>query len=281
MKLHAIHAGYFKLDGGAMHGVVPKKLWEKKNPPDENNLCTWDTRLLLVEYDEKRVLIDSGLGNKQSDKFFSYYEPHGPKLIESLEKAGFAPEDITDNFLTHLHFDHVGGAVKWKDDHTGYELTFPKATYWSHKRHWYHAMHPNAREKASFLEENLEPIQDARRLELLEEPDEVFPGFSFILVNGHTDSQMLPVIRFGSHTIIYVADLIPSAAHIPTAWVMGYDIRPLETMKEKANLLTEAAEKNFILFFEHDPKVECCTVEKTDKGIRIRETFSLADIEGK
>lgn len=278
MKLHVIEAGTLKLDGGAMFGVVPKTLWSKQYPPDENNLCTWTMRCLLVETEDRLILIDNGMGSKQSDKFFSHYQPQGDGIVQALRKKGFEPEDITDNFLTHLHFDHCGGGVQWNANRTGYELTFPNATYWSHKKQWEHAMNPNAREKASFLKENLKPMKESGQLSLLDGVEELLPSFTYRLVHGHTESQMLPQLIYNGRTLIYMADLLPSHVHVPLPWVMAYDIRPLETFKEKEVFLTEAAEKEYILFFEHDNTTECCTLEQTEKGVRVKEKFKLADI---
>jgi len=282
MKLSVVHAGNFKLDGGAMFGVVPKGLWQKANPPDEHNLCTWAMRCLLVEEGDRRVLIDTGMGKKQDAKFFSYYHPDSPDALEqSLKNLGHGFEHITDVFLTHLHFDHCGGALIRSDD--GEILPrFPNATYWSHRTHWNWATQPNEREKASFLPENILPLQQAGVLRFLDEADEsaLPPGFSVQIVNGHTEAMMLPKIRIGERTLLFCADLIPSAAHIPLPWVMAYDVRPLVTLKEKRETLEQAAAENWVLFFEHDRVIECCTVEKTERGVRLKETFALSEVGG-
>jgi len=276
MKLYSIPSGYFKLDGGAMFGVVPKSLWQRVNPPDERNLCTWAMRLLLVEEGDRLVLIDTGIGDKQSERFFSHYEPHGDDSIDkSLARYGFTRDDITDVFLTHLHFDHVGGAIVRKDGKL--QSAFPNACYWSHEDHWHWALHPNEREKASFLKENIEPIAESGQLKLIREGEvpELFPGFDIRLSYGHTEAQMIPHIRYKGHTVVFCADSLPSAGHIPLPWVMAYDIRPLVTLDEKRNFLTEAAREGYILFLEHDKDHECCTVKMTEKGPRLDRTFPL------
>lgn len=279
MKLHTIETGFFKLDGGAMHGVVPKTLWEKKNPADENNLCTWAMRCLLIDTGDKRILIDNGMGNKQDEKFFGYYYPHGAAdLISSIRNAGYEPEDITDNWLTHLHFDHCGGGIKWNKDRTEFEPTFPNATYHTHRDHWDWAMNPNPREKASFLKENLLPMKEAGRLNFLSKGSDISPELDFILAHGHTEAMMLPVIKLGDKTILYMADLCPSLAHLRLAWVLSYDVRPLNTMSERKTVLDKACDENWVLFFEHDPKIECCTLKRTEKGVAYDELFSLTDI---
>lgn len=280
MRLFTINAGYFKLDGGAMHGVVPKSMWNKANPADDANMCSWAMRCLLIEHGNYKILIDTGMGTKQDDKFFGYYHPHGEDTLEkSLAKHGFTPDDITDVFLTHLHFDHCGGAIKREGGNL--VPAFPKAKYWSCEKHWLSATAPNEREKASFLKENIIPIKDSGQLLLVDVPDgeEWLPGIRIRYTNGHTDSMMLPQIKFNDTTIFFCADLIPSAAHISMPWVMAYDMRPLDTLKEKENILTTAAEENWVLFFEHDPKIECCTLQKTEKGIRLKESFDLSEIE--
>ncbi len=279
MKLYSINTGHFKLDGGAMFGVVPKSIWNKLNPADENNLCSWALRCLLVQTGDRLILIDNGNGDKQDEKFFSHYFLHGNDTLEkSLKKNGFDFGDITDVFLTHLHFDHCGGSVKWNKDRTGYELTFPNATYWSNERHWKWATQPNKRERASFLKENILPIQESGRLKFTKEGEELFPGFKIRYANGHTDAMMLPEIKIEEKTIIYCADLLPSAAHIPLPYVMAYDMFPLTTLNEKEVFLNEAVEKNFILFFEHDPIHECCTLQKTDKGVRVKSLHKLSEL---
>lgn len=276
MNLHTIDTGFFKLDGGAMFGVVPRVLWNSHNPADANNLCTWAMRCLLIEEGNRLVLIDTGMGDKQSEKFFSHYEPHGDTtLLQSLGKSGFGAEDVTDVVLTHLHFDHVGGAVVRDKD--SLRPAFPNATYWSDADHWRWALHPNPRERASFLRENILPIQESGQLQYIEKGTSPFENVDFIHVNGHTEQMMLPVVRYDGKTIIYAADLIPSAAHVPLAWVMAYDVRPLLTMQEKETVLSRAVEENCILIFEHDPVHEAALVEKTEKGIRIRERGTLRD----
>ena len=280
MNLHVINTGFFKLDGGAMFGVVPKSLWQRANPPDDNNMCSWALRCLLIEDGDKLILIDNGIGNKQSEKFFSYYYMHGEDSLEkSLNKAGFSPDDITDAFLTHLHFDHCGGSLKYNGSKI--ELTFKNATYWSNEAHWQWATHPNAREKASFLKENILPIEESGHLKFTRingESKGLDGPFKIFFADGHTEKMMIPLILYKDKTIAYMADLIPSAAHIPIAYVMGYDVRPLQTMKEKEIFLNKAVEEEYILFFEHDPVIECCTLQQTEKGVRVKETFHLKDI---
>ncbi|MCS5489808.1 MBL fold metallo-hydrolase [Algoriphagus limi] len=279
MELYTVNTGFFKLDGGAMFGVVPKVLWSRTSPSDENNLCTWAMRSLLVVDGNRVVLIDNGIGDKQDAKFFSHYYLHGDDSLEkSLKNLGVAFHQITDNFLTHLHFDHCGGGVKY-GSHGQYEMTFPRATYWTNKDHWKWATEPNPREKASFLKENIFPMQELNQLDYVDlEKKQLFPGFDFITVDGHTDKQMLPKLTYKGKTIVFVADLLPSVAHIPIPYVMGYDTRPLLTMDEKAKFLEEAVENDYILFFEHDPINECCTLKRTEKGIRVDQTFRLDEI---
>jgi glyoxylase-like metal-dependent hydrolase (beta-lactamase superfamily II) len=277
MKIYLIPTGNFKLDGGAMFGVVPKSIWNKIIPADENNMCTWAMRCLLIEKEDKLILIDNGIGDKQSEKFFSYYYLHGDDSLEkSLAKYGFKPEDITDMFLTHLHFDHCGGGIKWNKDKTGFEATFPNATYWSNKRHWKWATEPNPREKASFLKENILPMQDLGVLKFVE--DENFDLFDIIYVDGHTDHQMLPKINYKGKTIVFMADLLPSIGHIPLPYVMAYDTRPLITMNEKAKFLNEAADNGYYLFLEHDANNELCTVKHTEKGVRLDKTYRFDEV---
>lgn len=277
MKLHVIDTGFFKLDGGAMFGVVPKVLWSKQQIADENNLVNWAMRCLLVEKDNKLILIDTGMGDKQGENFFKHYYPSGDAtLMSSIEKAGFKAEDITDVILTHLHFDHCGGAVK-KDENGVLVPAFPNATYWSEKNHWNWAIKPNPREKASFLKENFVPLQEAGVLKFINEETEVIPEISFALAHGHTESMLIPYINFEGKTIVYMADLLPSPSHVPLAWVMGYDIRPLDTLREKEAFFEDAAARNFILFFEHDEKVEAGTVQQTEKGYKIDKIGNLKD----
>jgi len=276
MKLHTIETGFFKLDGGAMFGVVPKQIWSKTNPPDENNLCTWAMRCLLIEDGKRLILIDNGIGDKQDAKFLSHYHLHGDDtLIKSINKAGFSENDITDMFLTHLHFDHCGGGVKRAGEKL--ELTFPNATYWSNTDHWSWATKPNFREKASFLKENILPMEESGHLKMVQQKESGFP-FEIFYASGHTDKMMIPMILYKGHTICYMADLLPSVSHIPLPYVMGYDTRPLITMEEKERFLNEAADKNYVLFFEHDPLNECATVKRTEKGIRLDRTFKLSDL---
>lgn len=277
MQVYVIDTGFFKLDGGAMYGVVPKSIWQKLNPSDENNLCSWAMRCLLIEDGNRLTLIDTGLGNKQDAKFFSYYYLHGTaSLLQSIQKTGFSPDEITDVILTHLHFDHVGGAVSCNTDKTKYFPTFKNARYWSTPRHWQWAIQPNAREKASFLKENILPLQD--RLHWIEEGQaSPFTNIDFLFVDGHTEAMLLPKIQIGNQTILYMADLIPSTGHIALPYVMSYDVRPLLTMDEKATILNQAVEKDWILFFEHDPITECAVVQHTEKGIRIENQGALTE----
>jgi len=283
MKLHSINTGLFKLDGGAMFGVVPKSIWQKTNPADNNNMCTWAMRLLLVEEGKRLILVDTGIGNKQSEKFFSHYYLHGNDTLDnSLRQLGFHRDDITDVFLTHLHFDHCGGAIEYNASKDGFIPAFKNATYWSNERHWEWATKPNSREKASFLSENILPIQESGQLKFIERQSEFMErselGFGILFVDGHTDSMMVPHINYKDKTICYMADLLPSTAHIPLPYVMGYDTRPLITMEEKSKFLTRATEKEFILMLEHDSVNECCTLQNTEKGIRLDKTFRLEDI---
>lgn len=279
MNLHVIDTGLFKLDGGAMFGVVPKTLWNKLNPADENNLCNWAMRCLLVEEGNRLILIDTGIGDKQDDSFFKHYYLSGDATLESSLKAkGFSPDDVTDVFLTHLHFDHVGGAVKWNQDRSRLVCRFPNATYWSAEKQWNHALVPNAREKPSFLKENIVPIQENGQLKFLRPGQELLPGFSFLEVNGHTEGMLLPKINYRGRTIVYLADLMPSRHHVPVNYVIGYDIRPLDTMKERMDLHTEAIERNYVYFFEHDPTAECGTVMMTDRGPRLERFFPLSEV---
>ncbi|HXR83562.1 MAG TPA: MBL fold metallo-hydrolase [Hanamia sp.] len=279
MKLYSINAGHFKLDGGAMFGVVPKSMWNKLNPSDENNMCNWAMRCLLIEDEGRMILVDNGMGNKQDEKFFGYYYLNGDDTLEkSLKKYGFSKDDITDVFLTHLHFDHCGGSIEKINDQ--FVPAFKNATYWSNENHWKWAVHPNDREKASFLKENILPIQESGRLKFVETKQgiEFTKNVNIRFVNGHTESMMLPQIKYKDKTIVYMADLLPSVAHIPIPYVMAYDTRPLETLVEKKSFLTEAVEKNYILFFEHDREIECCNLQQTIKGIRSKETFKLENI---
>lgn len=279
MKLYSVNAGHFKLDGGAMFGVVPKSIWNKVNPADENNMCSWALRCLLIEDGNRLILIDNGMGDKQDAKFFGYYYLHGNDTLEkSLNKHGFSFDDVTDVVLTHLHFDHCGGSIKYNSDRTKLEPAFKNATFYSNKKHWEWAVNPNMREKASFLKENILPIQESGQLKFIDSSVELIPGLNFREVYGHTEAMMLPIIKYKDTTVAYMADLIPSAGHLPIPYVMGYDMRPLDTLNEKQALLNEAVEKNWVLFFEHDPSIECITLEKTDKGVRKKESLLLSEI---
>jgi glyoxylase-like metal-dependent hydrolase (beta-lactamase superfamily II) len=277
MKLHTIDTGYFKLDGGAMFGVVPRMIWEKLHAPDARNLCTWAMRCLLIEDGNKLILIDCGLGDKQDSKFFSHYEPHGEAtLLGSIRHAGFDLADVTDVILTHLHFDHCGGAIRREGDRL--VPTFPNATYWSHEQHWAWAMQPNMRERASFLQDNILPIQQSGQLRFLTEGIcTIHPDVSIRTVSGHTDHMMLPQIKYKGQTIVYCADLFPSRWHLPIPFVMAYDTRPLLTLEERQAFLPEAAAGNYLLFFEHDPSAELCSLQITDRGIRHNDILRLAD----
>jgi glyoxylase-like metal-dependent hydrolase (beta-lactamase superfamily II) len=280
MNLHVINTGFFKLDGGAMFGVVPKSIWQKTNPADGNNLCSWAMRCLLIEDGNTLMLIDNGLGDKQDAKFFSHYYLHGEdSLNKSLTAAGFSVNDVTDMFLTHLHFDHCGGGVRKEGER--FTITFPNANYWSNEDHWQWATQPNSREKASFLTENIIPMHESGHLKFIKEKEGRSSPFDFMelfYASGHTDKMMIPKIRYKNHTICYMADLLPSVGHIPLPYVMGYDTRPLITLEEKAAFLKEAADNQYILFLEHDPVNECCTVKHTDKGVRVDRTFNLSEI---
>jgi glyoxylase-like metal-dependent hydrolase (beta-lactamase superfamily II) len=276
MNLHSIDTGFFKLDGGAMFGVVPKAIWNKTNPADANNLCTWAMRCLLIEDGDRLILIDTGIGDKQDEKFFSHYYLHGDATIDSsLAKLGFHRDDITDVFLTHLHFDHVGGAIKREGDKL--MPAFKNAVYWSNDKHWNWAVNPNDREKASFLKENILPIQDSGQLKFVEAHDNVTftDQISIRFVYGHTESMMLPLITYKERQILYMADLLPSVGHLPLPYVMAYDMFPLQTLTEKKIFLNEAVANNYVLFLEHDPLNECCTLQQTEKGVRLNETFKL------
>jgi glyoxylase-like metal-dependent hydrolase (beta-lactamase superfamily II) len=278
MQLFPIHAGHFKLDGGAMFGVVPKSIWSKAYPADENNLINLAMRCLLVVDGDRRILIDNGIGDKQGEKFFSHYYLNGDQsLMGSLREVGFKPEDITDVFLTHLHFDHCGGTVKHNADHSGFELTFPNATHWLSKPQWTWATHPNRREKASFLHENMIPVAESGKLKFFEGPFELIPGFEVRIFNGHTQGQAIPFIKTGNHIVVFVADTIPTSAHVPLPYIMSYDTQPLISLSEKEAFLNEAATNGYILFFEHDAYYECCTLETSEKGIKVKERIKLAE----
>lgn len=283
MKLHIINTGNFKLDGGAMFGVVPKTLWSKTNPADANNLCNWAMRCLLIEDGNRLILIDNGIGDKQDAKFYSHYFLNGTDTLQqSLKTAGFSTDDITDMFLTHLHFDHCGGSIQMNKAKTGYETVFKNATYWSNQEHWEWATKPNPREKASFLKENIFPIQESGQLKFITGENDTALGnaISIAYMRGHTDAMMIPHIRYKEHTIVFMADLLPSTGHIPLPYVMGYDTRPLLTMTEKEKFLNRAATEKFILFFEHDSVNECCTVEQTEKGVRLKQAHALKELIG-
>ena len=284
MKLYPIEAGNFKLDGGAMFGVVPKSIWNKTNPADSNNMIDIAARCLLIEDGNRLILIDTGMGNKQSDKFFSYYYQWGDhSLNRSLKNLGFHRDDITDVFMTHLHFDHCGGSVQWNKDRTGYEPAFKNASFWTNEDHWKWATNPNPREKASFLKENLLPMQESGQLKFIER--EIAPfmekselGFGILFVDGHTDKQMIPHIQYKGKTLVFAADLLATAGHIPLPYVMGYDTRPLLTMGEKELFLDNAANNDFHIFLEHDAHHEICTVQHTEKGVRLKEIHSFDSI---
>lgn len=284
MVLHPIEAGNFKLDGGGMFGVVPKTIWQRTNPADANNLIDIAARCLLIEEGNKLTLIDTGMGHKQSDKFFGYYSPWGPyNLKDSIEKAGFSMDEVTDVFLSHLHFDHVGGAVQWNKDHSGYEMAFKNAHFWTNKNHWKWATEPNAREKASFLKENLQPIKEAGQLRFLKDNTQVMErssdfNFEVFYADGHTEKQMLPMIQYQGKTLVFMGDLLPTIGHIPLPYVMGYDTRPLLTLKEKAYFLNLAASQGYYLFLEHDAHHEVITVKQTEKGVRLDQVFTFSEL---
>ncbi|MBY0537731.1 MAG: MBL fold metallo-hydrolase [Chitinophagaceae bacterium] len=287
MKLYSINAGHFKLDGGAMFGVVPKSIWNKLNPADENNMCSWALRCLLIQEGDRRILIDTGMGNKQDAKFFGHYYMHGNDSLEgSLAAHGFSKDDITDVLLTHLHFDHCGGAIEKVGDQL--VPAFKNARYWSNAAHWQWATIPNDREKASFLKENILPIQESGKLNFIELPGEGLPGrlpevkftdtISIRFVSGHTDQMMLPQIKFKDRTIVYMADLLPAVAHLPIPYVMAYDMFPLTTLNEKKMFLKEAVENDYLLFFEHDPVNEVCSLQQTEKGVRAKAIYKLEEL---
>ena len=277
MQLFPIETGYFKLDGGAMFGVVPKTIWNRSNPADENNLCTFAMRSLLIQQGNRLILIDTGIGNKQSEKFFSYYYLHGEAtLMNSIRKAGFHPDEITDVVLTHLHFDHVGGGI-YRADNGELKTTFKNAKYWSNAEHWQWATEPNAREKASFLTEKILPLEASGQLHFVKQGNELGEDISFLLVNGHTESQMIPHIQYKGKTLVFMADLLPSAGHLPLPYVMGYDTRPLLTLGEKEKFLNQAIKEDFVLFMQHDSVNQCINLKQTDKGPRLQESFTLND----
>ena len=284
MRLYPIEAGNFKLDGGAMFGVVPKPLWSRTNPADSNNMIDIASRCLLIENGDRLTLIDTGMGNKQSDKFFGYYYPWGDFTLEkSLKEKGFHKDDITDVFLTHLHFDHCGGAVQWDKNRTGYEPAFKNAAYWSNEKHWNWATKPNRREKASFLSENILPMQESGQLKFVGDPKESFSNgneldFGIFFADGHTEKQMIPHIDYKGKKIVFMADLLPTAGHLPLPFVMGYDTRPLLTMPEKEKFLNMAADNNYYLFLEHDAHNPIITVKHTEKGVRLNECFTKDEL---
>ncbi|MFA7274634.1 MAG: MBL fold metallo-hydrolase [Crocinitomicaceae bacterium] len=283
MKIHSINTGFFKLDGGAMFGVVPKTLWERTNPADANNLCTWAMKSLLVEDGNRLTLIDTGIGNKQSEKFFSHYYLHGDDSLDgNLAKLGFHRDDITDVFLTHLHFDHCGGAIEFNSAKDRFEPAFKNAAFWSNENHWKWATEPNPREKASFLSENILPIQESGQLKMIQRTgnfmENAYPNMDILFVDGHTDSMMIPHFNYQGKKIVFMADLLPSVGHIPLPFVMGYDTRPLITMDEKAKFLEKAAQENYYLYFQHDSVNELCTLQMTEKGVKLKETHLFSDI---
>lgn len=283
MTIYPINTGNFKLDGGAMFGVVPKTLWSKTNPADANNMCDWSMRSLLIEDGNRLILVDTGIGDKQSEKFFSHYYLSDENSLEpNLKKLGFGIDDITDVFLTHLHFDHCGGAIKRNLNGNGFEPVFKNATYWSTENHWKWATEPNPREKASFLSENILPIQESGQLKFIERQGDftknVFNNIDVLFVDGHTESMMIPHIHYKGKTLVFMADLLPSVGHIPLPYVMGYDTRPLITLSEKEKFLNKAVSDDYILFLEHDYHNECCTLQQTEKGIRLNQTFNFSEL---
>jgi glyoxylase-like metal-dependent hydrolase (beta-lactamase superfamily II) len=279
MNLYPIETGNLKIDGGAMFGVVPKVLWQKQYPADENNLCNWAMRGLLIKDEDRLILIDNGIGEKQDHKFLKHYYLNGDDTLEkSLSKFGFKPADVTDMILTHLHFDHCGGSIRLNYHHTEYELTFPNATYWVSRAQYEWATNPNHRESASFLKENIFPIEESGHLKLVEEEGEILPNISVRIYHGHTEGQMIPLINYHGRTVAVVADLLPATTHIPMSWIMAYDTKPLLTLDDKARFYEEAVPGNYVLFFEHDLYHECCTLEETVKGVRVKETFKLSEI---
>ncbi len=283
MKLYSLETGNFKLDGGAMFGVVPKSLWNKQNPADENNMCTWALRCLLIENGKQLILVDTGIGDKQDDKFFGHYSLHNMFTLEqALNKHGFTSNDVTDVLLTHLHFDHCGGAISWDSTQEKFVPTFKNATYWSNEKHWEWAVKPNAREKASFLKENILPIQESGQLKFFATTDwmlsNAFPNIDLLFVNGHTEAQMLPIVNYKGTKVAFMGDLLASSYHLPMPWIMGYDVRPLTSLSEKERFLPWAVENNVKLFFEHDAQHEMCSVHNTDRGIRLDQYLTLNDL---
>lgn len=284
MNLYPINAGNFKLDGGAMFGVVPKSLWQRTNPADSNNMIDIAARCLLIEESNRLILIDTGMGNKQSEKFYGYYHLWGNDSIDnSLKQHGFHPDDITDVFMTHLHFDHCGGSIKWNKNRTGYDSAFKNAHFWSNKNHWEWATKPNKREKASFLKENILPMEETGRLKFTVLPENDLLknsalGFDIFFADGHTEKQMIPLIQYKGKTIAFMADLLPTVGHLPLPFVMGYDTRPLLTLDEKEKFLNLAADKNYYLFLEHDAHNEIITVTHTEKGVRLKDAYTTKEI---
>lgn len=283
MKINPLNTGNFKLDGGAMFGVVPKSIWNKTNPADENNLCNWAMRSLLIEENNRLILIDTGIGDKQDQKFLSHYHiTDNAPLEKKLNALGYTSNDISDVILTHLHFDHCGGAVQKTKDNSLLEPTFKNATYWSNEKHWKWATEPNKREKASFLSENILPIEESGQLKHIKRVSNSDAHFlnniDLLFMDGHTESMMLPKIKFKNKTIVFMADLLPSVGHIPLPYIMGYDTRPLLTLDEKENFLIEACNNEYVLFFQHDFINECCTLQQTDRGIRVKDVFKLKEL---
>ncbi|MFN8355725.1 MAG: MBL fold metallo-hydrolase [Spirosomataceae bacterium] len=278
MQLYTIDAGRFKLDGGAMFGVVPKTLWSKQIQPDDNNLCSWMMRCLLIEDGNRLILIDTGMGHKQDPRWQGFYYRHGDgELVKSIQAHGFSPTDVTDVILSHLHFDHAGGAVQWNSTRDRLELTFPHARYWSHSAHWDWASQPNAREKATFLKENIMPIQESGQLYFVDKEPTLFDNIEIRSLDGHTEKMLLCIINNSSQKIAFMADLVPSHIHLPIAWVMSYDLRPLVAMEEKQSFLQEALNNQYVLFFDHDPQYDCCRLEQTERGIRPSQVGSLSE----
>ena len=276
MKIYPIETGNFKLDGGAMFGVVPKSIWQRTNPADSSNMCSWALRCMLIEEGDSLILIDNGMGQKQSEKFFGFYYLHGDGSLEgSLKKAGFHPDDITDVFLTHLHFDHCGGGVKWNKDRTAYEPTFKNAIYWSNRKHWQWATVPNDREKASFLKENISPMEEFGQLKFVEDG---FEAFDIFYADGHTDAMMIPLLNYQGKKMAFMADLLPSAGHIPMPYVMGYDTRPLLTLEDRKRFYKKAIDEDLYLFMEHDAQNEIITLKDTEKGARLNEVYTFNEL---
>jgi glyoxylase-like metal-dependent hydrolase (beta-lactamase superfamily II) len=281
MKLYSIETGNLKLDGGAMFGVVPKSLWQKQYPADENNLCNWAMRCLLVEDEDRLILIDNGIGEKQGHDFLRHYHLNGDDSLEkSLAAHGFGPDDITDMILTHLHFDHCGGSIRYNEDRTKLIPAFPNANYWVSRAQYEWAIRPNYRESASYLKENILPIEESGQMKLIGDEGVIMPNISVRIFNGHTEGQLIPLINYHGRTIAFMADLLPATTHIPMPWIMAYDTRPLVTLEDKTRFYSEAVPGNYVLFLEHDLYNECCTLMDTPKGVRVKETFRLSEIQG-